>query len=331
MNKKIMYVLAGIFVFLLVIYYVQKGLNRATSEPETLNQLSLTFDPDQVARIEVFKQDYPDSGLYFEKVDTTWVVSNEYNAPAKKSDIQKLIDDLDNVSGSIRGESADLYPDFDITDEKALQIRFLDPDSNLVLHLYVGKGGTGRETFVRVAGSPTTYLANENFISRFAAWNSPPEKKLPTDRWVELNLCDFGRDDISSFRIVKGKMAFEFANTEIPPEDSLSQPTRAWKQISPEKGIRLEESKIKSLSSSIAAIRARGVVDPVNRDKYGLDKPKNSVTINDNSGKAIVLSVSDPVNDDKDRYVVASGRDTVYRIDDATFERYFIKPFEEAK
>lgn len=332
MNKKMIYILIGVFVVLLIVIYLQKSLNRATGNPETLNELSLAFPPDSVVRIDVFKQDYPDSGLYFRKKDAAWVVANEYNSPANQTDVQKLIDDLHGVSGSVRGESADLFPDFDITDEKALQIEFYDAADNKLLHLYVGKGGgSGKECFVRLAGSPDTYLADENFISRFAAWNAPPEKKLPRDRWLDLKLCSIDRKDITAFSVTKGKTEYEFANQQEPSEDTLAPPTKAWKQVAPEKGKRLEESKIRSLSTSISGLRARGVVDPSNKDKFGLDKPKDVLAAADSSGNDVVISFSDPVNDDGERYVIVHGRDAVYTVDKNTFERFFVTPFEEKK
>lgn len=332
MNKKMIYILAGLFIALLVISYVQKSFDRATGSPETLNELSLIFDSEIVSRIDVFKQDYPDSGLHFVKGETGWLVANEYNSPAKETDIQKLIDDLRAIGGSVRGESADLYEDFEISDQKALQIEFYDIDDNKLLHLYVGKGGgTGRECFIRIAGSPVTYLANENFISRFAAWNAQPEKKLPTDRWLELKLCDIERNDVSSFEIVKGKKHYVFANVDEAPEDTLAPPAKVWKQILPDKGLKLEESKIRSLSSSIAGLRASGVIDPINKGKFGLNKPKNILRVGDITGKEVEISVSDPVNDEKERHVTVKGRDALYKIDKNTFERFFVKPFEAEK
>ncbi|MEE9552975.1 MAG: DUF4340 domain-containing protein [candidate division Zixibacteria bacterium] len=332
MNKKMIYVLAGLFIALLVISYVQKSFDRATESPETLNELSLNFESEIVAGIDIFKQDYPDSGLHFVKSDAGWLVTNEYNSPAKEEDVQKLIDDLGALSGSVRGESADLYEDFEITDEKALQIEFHDADDNKLLHLYIGKGGgTGRECFVRLAGSPIIYLANENFISRFAAWQAPPEKRLPTDRWLQLELCAIDRTEISSFEIVKGKKHYVFANVDEASDDSLAPPTKVWKQILPEKGLKLDESKIRSLSSSIATLRASGVVDPANQDKFGLNRPKNILRAGDNTSKEVEISVSDPVNDDGERYVVVKGREGVYKIDKNTFERFFVKPFEADK
>lgn len=328
MNKKAIYVLLIVMVALIVISYALKGLNRATSTPESLNELRIEFDPGEVTRIDVYKQDYPDSGLHFAKHESGWIVVNAYSTPAKEEDIEKLITELREASGSVRGESADLYEDFDITDDKALQIELFGSDGSNLLHLYVGKGAGGRDCFMRQAGLPVVYLADENFISRFAAWNAPPEKKLPTDRWLQLTMCDIDGNAMTSFKINKGKTAYEFALVEEPSGDTLTPPIKAWKQISPKKGIKLEESKIKSLSFSLAGLRAVDVVDPSEKNKYGLDKSGYVIRAGDDQENTAEIYFGSEIDDGEDRYAVVTGRESVYKVDKSTFERFFVQPFE---
>jgi hypothetical protein len=276
----------------------------------------------------VFKQDYPDSGLHFAKLESGWVVVNAYNSPAKVEDIEKLITDLTNVKGSVRGESADLYEDFDITDDKALQIELFGSDDARLVHLYVGKGSGGRECFMRMAGLPVVYLADENFISRFAAWNAAPEKKLPTDRWLQLTLCDIDRDAMTSFEIGKGKTVYEFALVEEALEDTLAPPVKAWRQITPQKGIKLEESKIKNLSFSLVGLRAADVIDRSEKSEFGLDKPEYILRAGDEQGNTAEIAFGSTIDDSEDRYAVVKGRESVYKVNKSTFERFFVQPFE---
>ena len=328
MNKKMIYTLLVVLVALIVISYALKGLDQATRSPESFNELQIDFSPDEVARIDVFKQDYPDSGLHFAKHESGWILVNAHNSPAKEEDIEKLFTDLTEVRGSVRGESADLYEEFEITDDKALQIELFDSDDSKLVHLYVGKGSGGRECFMRLAGLPVVYLADENFISRFAAWNAEPEKKLPTDRWLQLTLCDIDRNAMTSFKISKKKSEYEFALVEEPSEDTLTPPVKAWKQVSPKKGIKLEESKIKSLSSGLAGLRASDVVDPLEKGKYGLDKPSYILRAGDDQGNAAEIQFGNKIDDGEDRYAQVEGRESVYKVSKSTFERFFVQPFE---
>jgi hypothetical protein len=331
MNKKIIYAMVIILGVLVVFWVVLKNVDTATSEPESLAALDIDFNAENAAKIDVFKQDYPDSGLHFAKIDTVWVVTNAYNAPAKKPDIEKLLTDLNEVSGEIRAESAELYDDFDITDEKALQIEISDDGGSKLLHAYIGKGGTGMQSFIRLAGSPTVYLANENFISRFAAWNAPPEKKLPINRWVELALCDIPRENVKSIILKRGKTEYEFAMEEEPSEDTLTPPVEAWTQVAPQKGKKLEESKIKRLHSTISSMRASDVADPENRDKFGLDNPYYSIKVLDGEGKSTYIKFSKPFDDKDNRYAVVEGKNALYVVPSGTFDRVFQDQFKESE
>jgi hypothetical protein len=329
MNRKIIYSMLIVLGALLIFWVVLRNVDSPTSAPKSLNALDIEFDAEKAAKIDVYKRDYPDSGLHFAKIDTEWVVTNVYNAPAKRTDIDKLFTDLNDVSGQIRGESAELYEDFDITDERALQIEIFDEGGSKLLHVFVGKGGSGRECFMRLAGSPTVYLADENFISRFAAWNAPPEKKLPPERWIELALCDIPREQIKSFEIKRGKTEFKFALLEEPSEDTLAPPIEIWSQISPEKGLKLEESKIKRLHTGLSSMRAANITDPENRGKFGLEKPDYTVRVMDAEGNSSFIKFSKPVNDEDDRYAVVEGKDAVYDVTKHTFERIFEDQFKK--
>jgi len=329
MNKKIIYAMLIALGALIILWIALRNIGSPTGKPESLAALDIEFDAAKAARIDVYKRDYPDSGLHFAKIDTLWVIANEYNAPAKQADVVKLMSDLNTVGGQIRGESADLYGDFDITDERALQLEIFDSEGSKLLHAYIGKGGSGRDCFIRLAGSPVVYLASENFISRFAAWNASPEKKLPADRWTELTLCGIPRDKIKSIKIKRDKTEFEFALVQESSGDTLTPATEIWKQISPEKGLQLDENKIKRLHSSLAGMRGSGVTDPGNKDQFGLDSPDCSVRVADAEGNSSYIKFSKPVKDDGERYAVIEGKDVVFVVPKATFDRVFEDSFKK--
>ena len=332
MSKKTIYILLGVFVVLVAIFLLQKALTRPASKSKTLTALKINFPMDRVTYIQVFKQDYPDSGLYFARRDTSWVLVNKYGNPAKTDDVKKIMADLDSVSGSVRAEDASLYSDFDITDQNALQIKLLGADSVILAHVYVGKGGTdGHSCFMRLPGSPVVYLADNNFISRFAAWNSPPEKRLPTDRWMDLALCSLNRENLTAVKMHTPKTDYEFNAITDPAIDTLSKPKKVWVQTAPAKGKKLDEPKINGIASGVTYLRANDVADPTYSHQYGLDKPPYSLWASDSSGQAVLINFSDKINDAGDRYVVVVGKPMLYLINKAAFERQFVSPFEEPK
>jgi hypothetical protein len=333
MSQKTITILLVILVALVGAYFLQKSLSHPSTDLKSFSELKVTFEPSMVQHVQVYKQDYPDSGLFFARKDTSWVVSNQYNASARSKDVEQILSDLTKIGGTLRGETEDLYTDFAITDQNALQIKLLGADNSLLAHVYVGKGGPdGKSCFIRLPGSPKVYLADNNFISRFSAWGAAPEKRLPADRWMNLNLCKTARDNnMSAFKVHTPKIDYEFASVSKPPVDTMSPPTKTWEQVAPKKGKVLDEDKIRSLQSIISNLMAQGVTDPANATRYNLDKPSYSVWVSDSLGNSVFMNFGDKVDTLDNRYVTVSSDNLVYKVNKGVFERVFVTPFEPPK
>ncbi len=332
MSQKTMTILGLILVVLVGVFFLQKYLSQPSKNMTSFAELKVPFDSTAVEFIHVFKQDYPDSGLFFARRDTTWVLANAYNSLARTNDVRKVISDLAAVGGTVRGESEDLYSDFDITDQRALQIKLMGADSSVLAHVYVGKGGQdGKSCFMRLPGSPKVYLADNNFLSRFSAWGSSPATKLPADRWENLNLSRINREMISTFKVHTPKADYEFASVTEPAADSMSQSTTKWQQVSPTKGTILDEGKIKGMKDNIGSLMAQSVVNPSYANSFGLDKPAYSIWAGDAEGHAFMINFGDKVDTLDNRYATITGVNSVYKVNKYSFERIFITPFEKPK
>jgi len=332
MNTKTIGILLVILIILVGLFFLRLYIGGPKTSSESLNALKTAFNPSDVAAIQVFKQSYPDSGLYFAKIDTLWVVSNEFNTPAKITDMNLLLADLDSVSGPVRGESADLFPDFELSDEMALQIRLLSGNGSLLLHLFVGKGGAdGKSCFVRLPGSPKVYLADRNFISRFGAWQMSPEKKLPTNRWIELLISPVKRDELAAFKVQVGKTEYQFELINETQADTASPPSKFWKQLNPTRGYILDEPKIRNLAGIVTSLRGNGVTNPEYRNQFNLPASTHTIHLASANGLHSTIRFSDKVNEAEDRYVVADDRPIVFVVNKATFDRIFVTPLEKPK
>jgi hypothetical protein len=332
MSQKAITIFAIALIVLVGVFFIQKYLSHPSKDLASFSQLKIPFDTTAVDYVQVFKQDYPDSGLYFSRQDTNWILTNSYNTLARNTDVRKVISDLAAVGGEVRGESEDLYPDFDITDQNALQIKLLAADSSVLAHVYVGKGGQdGHSCFMRLPNSPKVYFANNNFLSRFSAWGASPSTRLPLDRWMNLNLSRVNRESISSIKLHTPKTNYEFALVTVPPVDTASPPTATWQQLEPKKGTILDEPKIKGMQSNIGSLVAQGVVDPANADKFGLDKPSYSIWAGDSLGHATLINFSDPIDTLGTRYSTVAGLNSVYKVNKWNFDRIFVTPFEKPK
>ena len=157
MRSKNLVTLAIVLGILIIIYLVQTLGTDKKSISESLVNIYPDFSSSSVSYIKVFKQDYPDSGLSFAKKDGQWLISSYFNAPAKVTDIDKLLDDVNKLQGEIRSTKPELFPDYEIADDAALHLEFMGPDSTDLAYLLIGKGvpQASQAGFARKNGSDT--------------------------------------------------------------------------------------------------------------------------------------------------------------------------------
>ena len=129
MKNKNFVILVAVLVLLVLIYVVQQFSTGRKSISESVSTIYPDLDSAAVKYIKAYKQDFPDSGISFARQDTNWIVSSYYDAPGKKSDIEKIISDIKALTGEVRSSSAELLPDYDLADNQALHIELLNSDS----------------------------------------------------------------------------------------------------------------------------------------------------------------------------------------------------------
>lgn len=329
-----MLILVTVLALLVIIYLVQNLGSDKVTISESLIDLYPDLNSSSVTVIKAYKQLYPDSGLVFNKHDDGWVVSSYFDAPAKETEVEKLFTDLKNLQGEIRSTSQDLFGDYDIQDDVALHMELLGPDSTEIAHILFGKGvpQASRSSFLRNYEQDTVYMGNENFISRFAAWNAEPSKRLPTNRWVELKLAGFEKDEASKIELVKGKSKYLFEKQqETVTEDTVETTKDIWVQVSPAKD-KLDDSKIGSILSRIGALRGSEIVAGEATKEHGLTKPKAIASVTLEDGNSMVFSFGNVADTTSNaRYVKVEGRPHVYKVAKFNYESIFVKPFEKSE
>ncbi len=332
MKSKNMIILVVVLAVLVVIYLAQNMGSDKMTVSESLLDLYPDFNSSSVTAIKAYKQDYPDSGLMFVKQDNNWLVESYYNAPAKVSEIEKLFTDIDNLQGEIRSLNQDLFSDYDIEDAKALHVEFLGSDNSEIAHILFGKGvpQASRSSFLRNYGQDTVYMGSENFISRFAAWNADPAKRLPAKRWVEMKLADFDKESSKQIELVKGKTKYLFEKQEQSVmEDTVETTKEVWVQVKPSKD-KLDEMKIDGILSRIGALRAMEIVSGEILPDQGLVDPKYIAGVTLKDGATQVFSFGAETDTTSSAYYVkVEGRPLVYKVAKFNFEAIFDQPFEK--
>ena len=332
MRSKNLLILLAVFGILIVIYLIQN----LGSSKKTISESQIELYPDlnssSVTTIKAYKQLYPDSGLVFTKKDGKWLVSSYYDAPAKESEIEKIFTDLKNLQGEVRSISQDLFGDYDITDDMALHLELLGPDSEVVAHVLFGKGvpQASRSSFIRNIDSDTVYMASENFVSRFAVWNAEPAKKFATKRWLELTMANFDKTTASTLALKDNKKTYLFAkHEEMAMEDTIETTKTVWAQIEPTKD-KLDDSKISDIVGRIASLRATDLLGTEILPEYKLTDPKQTATVSLDDGTQFTVAFgAETDTTGSSRYVMVEGKPYVYKIAKYNYESIFVNPFKK--
>jgi len=331
MKNRISILLIGILAVLIIILVIQNFTSDKLSVSDSLMNIYPELNTSSVSMINAYKTGYPDSGLVFSKLDGKWIINNYFNAPAKETEIDKLLGDVSSLQGEIRSTSQGLLADYEITDETALHVEFLTADSSEIVHALIGKGvpQQAQSGFVRNASSDTVYLVNNNFLSRFAVWNAEPFKKMPAKRWANLKMTELDKDQITAMEIQVGNTAYKFEKSEIPPIDSASLPEKVWVQVSPSKGKVLDDALIKPIVNRVARMTASEIVGTDIKNEYDLTDSKYKTIITTADSHRLTLTFGAEVDTTgKSLYAMVDSSPVVYQAAKYNYEALFVNPFK---
>ena len=332
MKNKNFAIMVGVLVVLIVIFLFQQLNTDKKSISESMIDIFPDLNAASISAIKVYKQDYPDSGLSFVKKDGAWLAASYFNAPAKENDIEKLLNDIKALQGEIRSTKSELFDDYEIADNAALHIGFLGPDLSEVAHILIGKGvpQASHASFVRKFNTDTVYMANQNFLSRFAVWNAEPSKRMPGKRWAEMNITDTDKELVQSFEVKAKRKIYQFEKKQKPAEDTLAPPKYIWQQIKPKKGKILEENDIQAILNSIVRINSQEIVNDEIIKEYGLTKPKYSASFTTIDGKSTLVSFGNAADTSSNAYYASvDDKPFVYKTGNYNFESIFVNPFKK--
>jgi hypothetical protein len=331
MKNKNFLILIAVLVALVLIYVIQQFATGRKTLSETELTIYPGLDSAAVKYVKVFKRDYPDSGVVFARQDTGWIVSSHFDAPAKNSEVWKLISDIKALTGEVRSSSPELLADYDLTDSLALNIILLGSDSSPMAHMMVGKGltGAGRSSFIRKNGDNTVYKANENFLSRFSMWDSKPYTKIPLNRVMDLKMANIAVDSMKSLQLVAKGKNYLFERQQQSAGDSTTPPQYAWQQKEPAKGKSLEDRDIAGIASRLCSLSGSDLLRSDNPAAFGLDKPQYQANIIFNGGSKtsfVFGAMADTIS--KMHYTVVDSKPFIYKVNDAVVQGLFENPFK---
>ena len=295
-----------ILAILAILIYEKVIQPRAEERREKSAIVFPDFNPEQIARIEISRKDKRKDVLV--KKDSKWLVESEDNYPADPEALEKIFTDTKELTcAQVISTSKNQLVRFELTPEKALEVKFLDKDSKPVAHFYIGKRGpTYSSSYFRKADEEKTCLAYKNLISSFDKTN---------DTWRDKAIFRFNSGECQKLSLQEGDSLLvlekDFQKDEwYILEGEEKEPAKKW--------------AVDGICQTLSNLKTQDF-PKVDLKKTGLTKPGKRAVITLAGGRELTLLVGKKVPDTSRYYVKRAEQDTIYTLSEWQINSIFKK------
>jgi archaellin len=209
-------------------------------DAEKVTKVELTYDSKAGDKSEK-------KSVTLEKKGDAWEVVKPVAAKANGSNVKSLIDNLKDLKvKEVIERNAASYPQYDLTDDKAVHVVAYKGDAKAV-DLYFGKSGS-RGQMVRVAGKDGVYVA-----SGYSSYLYTRELK----NWRETSMLKFEDENVVSADVTNKNGAFSFSKNgdkwsgsyaKRDKDGKLADPAKKWEKF--------DEAKVKDMLRAYKSLSA---------------------------------------------------------------------------
>lgn len=280
-KKTLLLVVVAVVICLLVYLTDKGGLDASKSAGSDLPRAAEFFrgvSPESVARIEVLPAGKQEP-IRLDKVDGEWKVKvgeRFYGIEKYRADnLFGQTSDKTQVRGPITAELQAQRPEnhvnFDLTEDKAVRVKYYDASAKLLEDVLIGKNGTDwQSTYVRKPGKDEVYLVglrlNDKYRGEEAkAWRD--RRLFPAiqpESIYHLSVDD--RANTRTYELAKRPVAMDEA------ADPTAPPQTHWWLLDPIENV-AQPSICDSIIRSLANLSATDFVSPEEEGEVRFDPP----------------------------------------------------------
>ncbi len=342
MKEKHLYILAGVFVFLLIIHFITKPRHTSVNVDEFVQSILIGMSRDDVASIEIYKETAGDqpAQMQFQKVEETWYIPTHYNCKAQKSRIDRLLTDLIEMTGKVRSSDPKHFEKYLITDTQGIHLILKDEADKPLANLILGKKGEDINTgFVRFMGKDKVYFADKNILSQIGIYGDIDTVTVfKHSSFVDLQAVDEDKDKYEMAGLVANSKQMILKKVEREVEVTNADSTTTTKTEDQwvllegrDKEIDLDQKEVEKFFRDITKVRGTEVVDHIGNtlgdlnknSQYGFTRRSNQIVFvdADNNQKNIIFGKE--YEKDKGYYMNVRTDGLVYKVSKSAFDKIF--------
>ncbi len=341
MEEKHLKILAGVFILLCIVYFATKPRHTGVNIDEFVQSIIIGVSKNDIKTVEVYKETASEQPvqMVFNHMDGRWVISTHFNAKAQTSHMDRLLDDLLEMTGNVRSSDPKHFETYNISDEQGIHLLLKDEANKTLANLIIGKKADDYNTgFVRFAGKEKVYSIDKNILSDLNIYGDIDTlSQFQQKNFVELQAVDQNKDDLEMVGIsAQGKEVIikkVEKEVEFIAEDS-SKATKIemeWVLVKGDREIDLKQNEVDNFFRDVTKIRAQEVVDHIGNSfqdmnkssRYGFRRPTHYIMFKKPDAPQQNVLFGKEYEKDKGYYFNVQYDGLVYKIAKSTYDDIF--------
>jgi len=282
MRIKQLKIFVGVLVGLLIIYFITKPRQTSVNIDDFVQTIVIGVAKEDVKEIEVYKQTTEEEPvqMIFVNQDDQWHVATKFNAKAQKSRINKILDDILEMTGNVRSSDIKHHEDFQITDELGVHVLLKDEAQKPLANLIIGKRAEDyNQGFVRFAGREKVYAVDKNLLSTFNIYGDIDTlSHFKDSNFIDLQAVEKDQADLDKVTVVSGnkKLIIQKVDKQVevtnPDSTTSTKIEQEWVLVRGNRQIDLDQKEIEKFFRNVGKIRAQEVVDRIGNTFADMNK-----------------------------------------------------------
>lgn len=299
MKEKHLYIFAGVFVVLLIIFFITKPRHTSVNVDELVQTIVFGVAKEDVRNIEVYKETGTEQPvkMVFAQKDGQWRIPTRFNSKADKSRIDRLLDEVLELTGKVRSTDPRHFETYQITDAQGIHLLLQDETNKSLANLIIGKRGEdGNSGFVRFGGKDKVYAVDKNMLASLNIYGEIDTlSQFKDDVFIDLQAVDTDKDKLELIALLhEGKQMIVKKidkEVEVTIDDSTktTKQEEQWVLATGNKEVELETREVDNFIRDVTKIRAEKVVDRIanpldemnKNTKYGFSQRSSAVVFQD--------------------------------------------------
>jgi hypothetical protein len=344
MEEKHLKIFAVIFIFLFIIFFITKPRHAGVNIDDFVQNIIIGISKNDIKTIEVYKEASAEQPIQmiFTKSgedDDRWTIPTNLNCNVQKSAIDRLLNDLLEMTGKVRSSDPKHFDTYYISDEQGIHLLLKDAADKTLANMIIGKKAEDFNAgFIRFTGKEKVYSVDKNILSSLNIQGDIDTlSNFKLSSFIDLQAINQDKDKLETVMLVAGNRQVTIKKVEkeieFVAEDS-SKATRIenqWVLVRGNKEIDIRQKKIDDFFRDVAKIRANEVIDRIGNtfqdmnksSRYGFQRPSHYIVFKSPDSAQQNVIIGKEYEKDEGYYLFVQYDGLVYKLNKSTYDRVF--------